>query len=101
VSHLGGYMLSSGRSPFDNLPHIGHFIVSEAVVASIIEAERADVPSCTLLIVVRVCVGHVVSLIAKTLSEATRSPGQTALSCHGDGGWSTTINVTLLSQGNG
>jgi hypothetical protein len=68
-------MLSSGRSPFNNLPHVRHLIVSEAFVTPIIEAERADAPSCTLLIIVRVYFRRIISLIAKTLPEATCPSG--------------------------
>jgi hypothetical protein len=61
--------------PFDDLPHIGHLIVSEAFITPIIEAEGADAPSCILLIIVRVYFRCIVSLIVKTLSEATHPPG--------------------------
>jgi hypothetical protein len=84
VSHLGGCALSSGRSLFDDLPHVGHFIVGEAVIAPIIEVEM---PSHALLIVVRVHLRRVISLIAKTLSEATRSLGRAGLSVVMLWGW--------------
>jgi hypothetical protein len=80
-------MLSSRRSPFDNLPHVGHLIIGEAFIAPVIEAVGVNIPSRALLIIVRVSFGCIVSLIVKTLPEATHPPGRAGLSVFTPWGW--------------
>jgi hypothetical protein len=68
-------MLSSGGSPFNDLLHVGHFIIGEAFVTPIIEVVGVDVPSHALLIIVRVRVRCVISLVVKMLPKATHPLG--------------------------